>query len=101
MSRTDAPPSQHDVARSQTLNSSVGSSQSNADESGLEVQDPLPGMSEMDRWGLKGFSFMMNNFPDYAALVTGTDMNTFGFELNSTEYVIRDWANTISRANRL
>ncbi len=67
----------------------MGSSQSNAEESGPEVQDPLAHMSDLDRWGLKGFSLMMNNFPDYAALVTGTDMANFGFDLNSTEYAIR------------
>lgn len=67
------------------MDSAVGSVQSNADESNLEVQDPLPGMSEMDRWGLKGFSVMMNNFPDYAALISGTDMANFGFDLNSNE----------------
>jgi CCR4-NOT transcription complex subunit 2 len=42
-------------------------------------------MSEIDRWGLKGFSLMMNNFPDYAALVTGTDLTALGFDLNSNE----------------
>jgi CCR4-NOT transcription complex subunit 2 len=83
MSRTDGPP-QQDVARSQTVDSTI-SAQSTADEANLEVQDPLPGMSEMDKWGLKGFSVMMNNFPDYAALVTGTDMANFGFDLNSNE----------------
>lgn len=83
MSRTDGTP-QQDVARSQTLDSTI-SPQSNADETNLEVEDPLPGMNEMDRWGLKGFSVMMNNFPDYAALVTGTDMANFGFDLNSNE----------------
>ena len=46
-------------------------------------------MNEIDRWGLKGFSVMMNNFPDYAALVTGTDMANFGFDLNSNEWVIQ------------
>ncbi|CZT43855.1 related to cell division control protein CDC36 [Rhynchosporium secalis] len=86
MSRTDGPP-QQEVARSQTVDSTMGSVQSNAGESNLEVQDPLPGMSEMDRWGLKGFSVMMNNFPDYAALVTGTDMANFGFDLNSNENI--------------
>ncbi|KAL2061738.1 hypothetical protein VTL71DRAFT_7116 [Oculimacula yallundae] len=86
MSRTDVLP-QQEVTRSQTLDSNMGSAQSNAGESNLEVQDPLPGMSEMDRWGLKGFSVMMNNFPDYAALVTGTDMANFGFDLNSNENI--------------
>lgn len=61
------------------------SAQSNADEPRPEAQDPLAHMSDMDRWGLKGFSFMMNNFPDYAALVTGSDISTLGFDLNSSE----------------
>ncbi|PBP26037.1 NOT2/NOT3/NOT5 family protein [Diplocarpon rosae] len=86
ISRTDVP-SSHDAARSINMNSSVGSSQINVDESRPEVQDPLPGMGEMDRWGLKGFSFMLNNFPDYAALVNGTEMSNFGFDLNSNENI--------------
>lgn len=86
MSRTDAPP-QQDAALSQAINSTDGSPPSNADESGVEVQDPLPGLNENDRWGLKGFSMLMNNYPDYAALITGTEMSSFGFDLNSTEYV--------------
>jgi CCR4-NOT transcription complex subunit 2 len=44
-------------------------------------------MSEIDKWGLKGFTFMMNNFPDYAALVTGMDLTALGLDLNSNEYV--------------
>lgn len=45
----------------------------------------MANMGEIDKWGLKGFSFMMNNFPDYAALVTGTNIGNLGFELNSSE----------------
>ncbi|KAI6709483.1 hypothetical protein JHW43_007981 [Diplocarpon mali] len=85
-SRTDVPPP-HDAARSLNMNPSIDSSQSNADESGPEVQDPLPGMGEMDRWGLKGFSFMLNNFPGYAALVNGTELSNFGLDLNSNENI--------------
>ncbi|KAH8804999.1 NOT2 family protein-like protein [Xylogone sp. PMI_703] len=55
------------------------------DDSGPEVQDPLNGMSDIDKWGLKGFSYMMNNFPDYAALVTGADITNMGMELTSSE----------------
>jgi CCR4-NOT transcription complex subunit 2 len=73
--------------RSQTLDSGLSSTQGNQEESGPEVQDPLSHMSDIDKWGLKGFSLMMNNFPDYAALVTGTDMTNLGIDLNSTEYV--------------
>jgi CCR4-NOT transcription complex subunit 2 len=71
--------------RSHTVDSGVGSSQSNAEGQGPEPEDPLAHMSEIDKWGLKGFSFMMNNFPDYAGLVAGQDLSTLGFDLNSTE----------------
>ncbi len=86
MSRLDGISSQHPdaaVPRSQTLDSS---SQGGApEESGPEVQDPLANMSEIDKWGLKGFSYMLQNFPDYAALVAGSDLASLGFDLNSTE----------------
>jgi len=85
MSRPDGTSAQQAepaLPRSQTLDSS---SQVNPDESGPDVQDPLANMNELDRWGLKGFSLMMNNFPDYAALVTGTDINGLGLDLNSSE----------------
>jgi len=73
--------------RSQNLDSTVGSSQGNPEDTGPEVQDPLAGMSDIDRWGLKGFLYMMNNFPDYAALATGIDVASFNLDLNSREYV--------------
>jgi CCR4-NOT transcription complex subunit 2 len=66
----------------------MGSSQGNIEESGPEVHDPLAGMSEIDKWGLKGFSFMMNNFSDYAALVAGSDTTNLGFDLNSEQSVL-------------
>jgi CCR4-NOT transcription complex subunit 2 len=86
MPRSDGPQqSDGGVPRSQNLDSTVGSSQGNPEESGPEIQDPLSNMSDIDKWGLKGFSLMMNNFPDYAALVTGTDLTALGFDLNSNE----------------
>jgi len=42
-------------------------------------------MQELDKWGIKGFTTLMTNFPDYAALVTGTDISSLGFDLNSGE----------------
>ena len=72
------------VPRSQTLDSA---SQSPTEESGPEIHDPLEGMNEIDKWGLKGFSFMMNNYPDYASMVTGENLGSFGLDLGSTEYV--------------
>lgn len=44
-------------------------------------------MSEIDKFGLKGFSYMMNNYSDYAALVTGQDLSNMGFDLDSPEQV--------------
>jgi CCR4-NOT transcription complex subunit 2 len=84
-SRQDGGPQQtgSSMPRSQTLDSGIGSSQSNAEESGPEVQDPLAHMSEIDKWGIKGLSFMMHNFGDYNALVTGSDISNLGFDLNT------------------
>ena len=50
-----------------------------------EAQDPLAGMSESDKWGLKGLRVLMQNFPDYNALMGGIDPNSLGLDLNSTE----------------
>ncbi|KAH8659150.1 NOT2 family protein-like protein [Tricladium varicosporioides] len=85
-SRPDGAPQQSDgtTSRTQTLDSGAASSQ-NMEESGPEIQDPLTHMNEIDKWGLKGWSYMMNNFPDYAALVSGSDITNLGFDLNSSE----------------
>lgn len=74
------------IPRSQTMDSA---SQSNAEDSGPEIHDPLAGMNEIDKWGLKGFSLMMSNFPDYAAMVAGDNVAAYGLDLNSTEFVLR------------
>ncbi|KAM7188186.1 CobW/HypB/UreG, nucleotide-binding domain containing protein [Rhypophila sp. PSN 637] len=51
------------------------------------VQDPLDGMSPNDKWGLKGFQTLMNNYPDYSAIACGIDPSTLGLEqaLNSND----------------
>ncbi len=49
------------------------------------VQDPLEGMSPIDKWGLKGLRTLMNNYPDYNALTVGIDPSTLGFDLASPE----------------
>lgn len=74
------------VARQQQMgDSSYESSHKNDEEVSLETHDPLSHMSDIDRWGLKGWSFMMNNFPDYSALVNGSNITNLGFDLNSSE----------------
>ncbi|ELR07512.1 hypothetical protein VC83_02105 [Pseudogymnoascus destructans] len=57
-----------------------------ADEAGPISQDPLPGMSDRDRYGLKGLIEMLKGpYPDQAALITGVDIAALGFDLNTTE----------------
>jgi CCR4-NOT transcription complex subunit 2 len=51
-----------------------------------EVQDPLAGMAPIDKFGLKGLRMLMNNYPDYNALVVGLDPSSLGLDLSSTEY---------------
>jgi CCR4-NOT transcription complex subunit 2 len=77
------------MPRSQTADSGIGSSQGNGDEAGPDYVDPLAHMSESDKWGLKGFLYLMHNYPDYAALVTGQDVSNLGFDLTSSEWVSR------------
>jgi CCR4-NOT transcription complex subunit 2 len=50
-----------------------------------DVQDPLAGMAEVDKWGLKGLRTLMNNYPDYNAMVIGIDPSTLGLDLTSPE----------------
>ncbi|KAH7030920.1 uncharacterized protein B0I36DRAFT_322771 [Microdochium trichocladiopsis] len=54
------------------------------DDSSFPTQpgpDPLSGMTEIDKWGIKGLRTLMHNFPDYSSLVTGMDPQTFGLDL--------------------
>lgn len=55
-------------------------------EDGPMIQDPLPGMSDRDRFGVKGlFGTLKGPFPDQAALITGIDINSLGFDLSTPE----------------
>lgn len=40
-------------------------------------------MAPIDRWGIKGLRTLMNNYPDYTALMTGMDPTGFGLDLTS------------------
>ena len=55
------------------------------DDYGAPVTDPLAGMAPIDRWGLKGLRTLMNNYPDYNALLYGMDPSSLGLDLSSTE----------------
>jgi CCR4-NOT transcription complex subunit 2 len=49
-----------------------------------EVQDPLAGMSDRDRWGLKGYlSILKGPYQDQAALLAGIDITSLGIDQNS------------------
>lgn len=42
-------------------------------------------MPESDKWGIKGLRTLMNNYPDYHAMVLGLDHSTLGLDVNSPE----------------
>ncbi|PQE28988.1 hypothetical protein CJF30_00004021 [Rutstroemia sp. NJR-2017a BBW] len=84
--RADPPPQLND-ALPHSQSTGNGSVTRNPEEPNSKIQDPLAHMSDTDKYGLKGFSFMMNNFPDYAALVTGTDVAHLGLDLNSSDLI--------------
>lgn len=52
------------------------------------VQDPLAGMSEADKWGIKGLLALMAKFPAYSALVHGMNPAELGLDLNSEACVL-------------
>jgi hypothetical protein len=67
---------------SQPQNNDFGTSE----DPSPEVEDPLAGMNDKDRFGLKGLLAMLKGpYPDQAALVSGIDITTLGFDLNTTE----------------
>lgn len=47
--------------------------------------DPLAGMPAVDKWGIKGLRTLMNNYPDYHAMVVGMDPNTLGLDMSAPE----------------
>ncbi|KAI1818027.1 hypothetical protein GGS20DRAFT_530695 [Poronia punctata] len=60
-----------------------GKNKENDDSQTPAVHDPLAGLSEIDKWGLKGLRTLINNYPDYNGCLTGIDPATFGFDLTS------------------
>lgn len=73
--------------RQQEINDfGVSSSQEPLDDPAPDVEDPLAGMGDKERFGLKGLlSTLKGPYADQAALITGIDINTLGFDLNLTE----------------
>ncbi|KAH7189462.1 uncharacterized protein B0J16DRAFT_339689 [Fusarium flagelliforme] len=50
-----------------------------------DVVDPLAGMPDPDKWGIKGLQTLMHNYPDYHAMVVGMDPNSMGLDMSSPE----------------
>lgn len=55
------------------------------ENSAPEVIDPLEGMPAVDKWGIKGLRTLMNNYPDYHAMVVGMDPTSLGLDMGSQE----------------
>jgi CCR4-NOT transcription complex subunit 2 len=62
-----------------------GQTEDEKDGQVAEIQDPLAGMSPVDKWGIKGFRTLMANYPDYTALILGIDPSNLGLDVNSPE----------------
>ncbi|OAA47698.1 Cobalamin (vitamin B12) biosynthesis CobW-like protein [Metarhizium rileyi] len=52
-----------------------------------DAVDPLHGMGAVDKWGIKGLRTLMNNYPDYQAMVVGMDPITVGLDVTSQEMI--------------
>lgn len=63
--------------------SGIGKAGDDKDAQSSMVHDPLAGMAPIDKWGIKGLRTLMNNYPDYTALVTGMDPTGFGLDPTS------------------
>ncbi|KAJ4270000.1 transcriptional regulator [Fusarium torreyae] len=76
-----------DGASPAAFNSDVSSGQAKDDQGtqALEVIDPLAGMPAVDKWGIKGLRTLMNNYPDYHAMVVGMDPTSLGLDISSQE----------------
>lgn len=59
-------------------------------DSGSQPKDPLAGFSDKDRWGLRGLSHLMHNYPDFNSLVCGVDPAQLGIDLTANESVSCD-----------
>lgn len=54
-----------------------------AEPAALAAQDPLVGMSEGDKWGIKGLLTLMAKYPSYHALAHGMNPAELGLDLAS------------------
>ncbi|EHK43142.1 hypothetical protein TRIATDRAFT_320449 [Trichoderma atroviride IMI 206040] len=57
------------------------------DSQAADVVDPLAGMAAVDKWGIKGLRTLMNNYPDYHAMIIGMDPSSIGLDLSSPDLI--------------
>ncbi|GAP82456.1 putative NOT2 NOT3 NOT5 family protein [Rosellinia necatrix] len=91
-SQSPKDPSQSSEGRNPLGAIGTSETQSNKNKDSEDAQspaarDPLAGMAEIDKWGIKGLRTLMSNYPDYAACVTGMDPATFGLDLTSPDMI--------------
>lgn len=78
----------HDEERAGNVPEGSGASSEAKDTKAFDAPapiDPLNGMSEADKWGIKGLRTLMNNYPDYHAMVVGLDPASLGLDVTSPE----------------
>jgi CCR4-NOT transcription complex subunit 2 len=66
-----------------------GKSKEDNPAASIDGQDPLAGLTEDEKWGIKGLRMLMNNHPDYNAMVVGMDPASLGLDLSSNEYEVK------------
>jgi CCR4-NOT transcription complex subunit 2 len=67
------------------IEGSAGKSKDDQAIQSPEAVDPLAGMAAADKWGIKGLRTLMNNYPDFHAMVVGMDPATLGVDMSSQE----------------
>ncbi|KAI5463351.1 CobW/HypB/UreG, nucleotide-binding domain-containing protein [Mariannaea sp. PMI_226] len=71
--------------RESRINGPLGKAKADTENQPPELIDPLAGMPAVDKWGIKGLRTLMNNYPDYHAMVVGMDPTTLGLDMSSSE----------------
>lgn len=78
--------SKHDSTPHPQPNSSQTNDFGTSEDPTPEAEGPLAVMNSKDRFGLKGLLAMLKGpYPDQAALISGIDITSLGFDLNTTE----------------
>ena len=71
--------------RASEYNGSTAKAPENRENQPPDSVDLLGGMPEADKWGIKGLRTLMNNYPDYHAMIVGLDPQALGLDVASPE----------------